>query len=167
MLAATLSGLAATASAQEVPTPWRFAGIGTSQTLIHVVANGGRCEEPGVPQVQETATTVRITTTVRPGLQYPCPAVIDFDDVFVRLAEPLRGRKLLGAAASSISLTERPPRVVGLAPGDAISVLTAARGTPTGAPIEPVVVRRAGGDGLRRVVSQKGARIVIAGTAAP
>ncbi len=154
------------ASAAEVPTPWRFGGIGPSQTLIRVVAQGGRCDVPGAPRVEETATTVRITTIrVRPDQQeFPCPAIIDFDDVYVPLSSPLAGRKLLGASASPnlMTVTTTPPRVVGLAPGDAITVLSKTRNA-SGTLAKPIVVRRSGGTGLRRVVSQKGLRVVIAG----
>lgn len=107
-----LAALTTPAYAVEVATPWRFAGIGPSQTLLRIVANGGRCEAPGTPRVQETATTVRITAiTVRPDqLASPCPAVIDADEVYVPLAKPLAGRQLLGASATAVTIarSERP-----------------------------------------------------------
>lgn len=165
-----LAALTTPAYAVEVATPWRFAGIGPSQTLLRIVANGGRCEAPGTPRVQETATTVRITAiTVRPDqLASPCPAVIDADDVYVPLAKPLAGRKLLGASATAVTIarSERPPRVVGLSPGDAISVFGQTFNAE-GTPFKPVFVRRSNDDGLRRVVSQNGVRIVVAGRSSP
>lgn len=157
---------AGSASAVEVATPWKYAGIGPSQTLIRILANGGRCEAPGTPLVEETETSVRITAiTVQPPLDSPCPAVIDFDSVYVPLSKPLAGRKLLGAAQPPIATAfiASIPRVVGLSPGDAITAFSIARVPPSGTPAKPVIVRRKGGTGLRRIVSQKGLRIVISG----
>jgi len=166
-----LAALTTPAYAVEVATAWRFAGIGPSQTLLRIVANGGRCEVPGTPRVQETATTVRITAiTVRPDqLVSPCPAVIDADEVYVPLAKPLAGRQLLGASAGTavtFARSERPPRVVGLSPGDAISVFDQTFNAE-GTPFKPVFVRRSNDAGLRRVVSQNGVRVVVAGRSSP
>jgi len=159
---AWLAGPAA-AQALESTSQWTYAGMGASQRLIRIVVDTGACSQLLAPNVEETASTVRITVTARftgdPAAV--CPAIIFFKPLFVPLMAPLAGRKLLGASASSYLLPspESPPRVVGLSPGDAVTVLRRA--------YKPVIVRRLGGPGLRRVVAQKGERLIVGGSLNP
>nr|MBA2349331.1 hypothetical protein [Solirubrobacterales bacterium] len=119
---------------------WGFGGIGDSQRTVRIIVPGGTgCGASLAPPiVEETDRSVRITARIAfPDVAdpRPCPAILIFAPQFVTLEAPLAGRTLLGANPRQVSGPRRVARVVGLSPGDAITVLRA-RG------IEPKVVRR-------------------------
>ena len=143
--------------AAEVQTPWRFGGISPSQSTLRIVTRGGGCSKPIPPLVEETASAVRITArNLNPDVRAPCTADIRFDTVYVKLAAPLAGRRLSGASPEGQIPATSAPRVVGLAPGDAVTALRAAGASPK-------IVSRRTASGLRRVVAQRGARLVVGG----
>ncbi len=147
--------------AAEVQTPWRFGGIGPSQSTLRIITIGGGCSRAIPPLVEETASVVRITARNRePDGRPVCPAFIAFVPVYVHLAAPLAGRRLSGASPVGPSRASSPPRLVGLSPGDAVTVLQAAGAAPK-------IVGRRTATGLRRVVAQRGARLVIGGSGRP
>jgi len=148
--------------AAEVQTPWRFGGIGPSQSTLRIITDVG-CSRPIPPLVEETPSAVRITARNRePDVRPVCPAIIGFVPVYVHLAAPLAGRRLSGAVGQIRRSSPRssPPRVVGLSPGDAVTVLQAAGAAPK-------IVGRRTATGLRRVVAQRGARLVVGGSGQP
>ncbi len=143
--------------AAEVQTQWRFGGISPSQSTLRIVTRGGGCSKSIPPLVEETASAVRITArNLNPDVRAPCTADIRFDTVYVQLAAPLSGRRLSGASLERQMPPSPPPRVVGLSPGDAVTVLRAAGASPA-------IVGRRTAAGLRRVVAQRGARLVVGG----
>jgi len=155
------SASAASSQAAELTTQWRFGGISPSQSTIRIITRGGGCSQPIPPLVEETASAVRITArNTEPDTRGPCTADIRFNTRYVSLATPLAGRELLGASPAfpMILRPSVPPRVVGLSPGDAVTVLQAAG-------VAPKIVRRRTAPGLRRVVGQRGARLVVGGSA--
>ncbi len=150
--------LAAPAAAGERSAPWAFAGIGPSQRTLRITVGFGGCDRPTVPLVHEAAGSVRITArvTTPDDTGVACLAVYGYGPQLVRLARPLAGRRLLGATPTAAARPAGIPHVVGLAPGDAVTVLRRAGASPH-------ITRRRGVAGLRRVLAQRGARIVVGG----
>ena len=149
---------AASSQAAERTTQWRFGGISPSQSTLRIITRGGGCSQPLPPLVEETASAVRITArNMEPDERGPCTADIRFDTRYVSLAAPLAGRKLSGASPADQIPSPSVPRVVGLSPGDAVTALQAAGASPK-------IVRRRTVAGLRRVIGQRGERLIIDGS---
>lgn len=163
---AVLTGLTpATADAAIRRADWAFGGIGASQRTVRIVVPGGTGCGASLadPIIEETTKQVRITARIAyrddPDPR-PCPAILIFAPQFLTLDAPLAGRALLGATPQDVGRAEsgRAPRVVGLSPGDAITVLRTNG-------FAPKVVRRRMSPGLRRVTGQRGERLSLGGGA--
>ena len=167
-MAAAGAACAAPAGAEVSPperqTTWSYHGIGPSQKLIRITGASGACSTLTKPKVEETAGSVRITVFDRRTgpPDSPCAAVLIYKPLYVPLSAPLAGRKLLGATPEQYFRRPGapPPRVVGLSPGDAFTVLRRAG-------VNPTIPRRLGGPGLRRIQAQNDGRLIVAGSTSP
>ena len=151
---AVVGGSTANATGESAAA-WRFAGIGSSQKTLRLLVDRGPCFATATQNVGETATAVGVGFLAGPAPESGCRPP-QFETVLVTLKSPLRGRSLIGAAGRDTRTPALPtvPHVVGLKPGDAVTVLQESGYTAK-------VVRRRDAPGRPRVLTQAGTRLVL------
>lgn len=129
-LAVVLIG-AAPAAAREGLLDWRIDQVGRDARSLDLIAYGDGCGlGTGGPQVQETASEIRIRMASDLPDDAVCTELYASYPVTVRLDRPIGGRPLVGPRKlSGDGSVPRPgsrtrvPRLLGLAPRDALAVV--------------------------------------------
>ena len=116
-----------------VEAPWVVNQVSADgRTLVLWTQRGGCDPEPSAT-VSETPESVEIHVSHgAPVSDGPCPAIMRFDRLRVRLKEPISGRSLIGQSLVQAPRAVRVPRVVRLAAEDARFALRAQGLRPTG-----------------------------------
>ncbi len=139
---------------------WRLVQVGPHERSLEIVEEYGACDSLN-ESVDQGASFVRITITATHAVLPPgsgCPDILYFHRYAVSLSQPLAGRHIEGGEPPTVergpylqtkngTIYPLVPRLIGLSPADARSVL---RGLHLHAEVR--VVRRVAG--VARVVSE-------------
>ena len=135
---------------------WQFLGIGPSHRTVRILVERSPCLSPNLQLRQEPQeVSIGFWPGPPPGPECPPPT---YEPLTIRLDAPLAGRPML-SGNNGLVLVPRPPgtrapNVVGLASRDGIAVLQ-------GNGFRPTVIERRKARGLRRVLAQRGGRLVL------
>jgi len=131
MTAALASSASVTSAAETVwtraPISWSLVQAGPRERSLEIAYEYGGCERSPEATAREYANGVSITlTTESPPANTICPEFARVGTGRVALRAPLHGRRVLGTWTVSNGTPvagRRVPRVIGLAPSDALRVV--------------------------------------------
>ena len=113
--------------------PWVVNRVSADGRTLVLWTRRGGCDPELSAAVTETGDSVEIHVRhVGPASAGPCPAVLTFEKLQVRLREPISGRALVGQSLDQAPAAVRVPRVVQLDAKDARFALRAQGLRPTG-----------------------------------
>lgn len=129
-LAVVLIG-AVPAAARERLLDWRIDQVGRDARSLDLIAYGDGCGfGAGGPQIQETAAEIRVRMVAELPDDAVCAMLLASYPVTVRLDGPIGGRPVVGTRKldddplrPDRSVRTRVPRLLGLAPRDALAVV--------------------------------------------
>jgi len=118
---------------EAVEAPWVVKRVSADGRTLVLWARRGGCDPETSAAVTETPDSVEVRVRhAAPAPGGPCPAIMIFDRLRVRLQEPIAGRALVGQSLEEAPAAVRVPRMLQLDAGDARFALRAQGMRPTG-----------------------------------